>query len=738
MSIRSRLILLVLSVLLPALAAAAWLIVSTYHGERERAERNLRDSTRALSLLVDRELTQRAAIAKLLSLSRAFDAGPDLTGTDLRAFEEQARRALEDIGGWVVLTSERGELLNTRFAPGDGRPEPERHTGSLRQQSAVLPLAPRSSDGGFEASIVQPVVRNGRTVFNVAVKIRPSDLQKIIDQQAVPPDWVASLIDNRGTIVARNRDPATYVGRSASQAFKALIAGRRDGVVESTTLDGVPVLTSFNTSPQGWTYLVGMPRSQLAAGLPAAVSKVVLATLLLTALALLGALWVSRRISGPIYSLKQAAAELGRGEPVSALSTGIVECDDVGVALAEASRSSREAREHLEQQVALAVERTREAEQRVSRSQRVEALGRLTGGVAHDFNNLLGVISNSAYLIQRKTEDSPGPSLQTPLAAILRAVEVGSRLTQHLLRFAGRQPVTPQTIDLLQHLPDVQDLLKAVVGSSVQVTVAVAPTTRPITVDSSELELALINLALNARDAMPAGGRLQVEARNALPQEFPELQAQALVVISVRDTGTGIEPALLARIFEPFFTTKAVGKGTGLGLSQVHGFCTQAGGTVHLTSRVGEGTTVALVLPASPESAALRAGTVAPDSGLALSGCRVLMVEDNEALGEVTAALLDAFGCCVDRARSGEEGLEKLRATQGAYDVVLSDVVMPGTLDGVALARAVREPFPHLPVVLISGYARSLQGDHEFEVLRKPCSPQDLAQALRKAVGGRD
>jgi signal transduction histidine kinase/ActR/RegA family two-component response regulator len=482
------------------------------------------------------------------------------------------------------------------------------------------------------------------------------------------------------------------------------------------------------------------------------------AAALLILLAVAATLWVSRRIVAPLESLLAAARKLQRGEPVQPAATGVVECDKVLASLADASHALRDAHDDLELQVEQAVLRTREAEQRVSRSQRIEALGRLTGGVAHDFNNLLGVVSNSAYLIQRQT--APGEHAAA-LAAILRSVETGHRMTQHLLRFAGRKPVRPQALDLRQHLLAMNELIATVLGSRIRLRAKVALDTRPVTVDAAELELTLINLALNARDAMPRGGEVLLHARNAAPDELddlPEQQAAGAspgkasrgvadgwVLITFDDSGCGIDEEAARHAFEPFFTTKAVGKGTGLGLAQVRGFCVQAGGTARLASTPGLGTTVSLLLPASrvAEPAAdppsLAGPPVATGLSAALQGKRLLLVEDNEELSVVTAALLASFGAQVLRVPGADEALAA--AAGQVFDVVLSDVVMPGSMDGLALARELRQRWPQLPVLLVSGYSSALSAaqasagsDGDFEVLAKPFAPDALLAALQRTM----
>jgi CheY-like chemotaxis protein len=293
-------------------------------------------------------------------------------------------------------------------------------------------------------------------------------------------------------------------------------------------------------------------------------------------------------------------------------------------------------------------------------------------------------------------------------------------------------------VQLSRYLPEVLELMRSVLGSRVALSVKVAPDTAPILVDVGELELALINLALNARDAMPQGGELLLAARNATNQDredFGKMEAAGSgphVLITVQDDGVGIAPELIDRVFEPFFTTKAFGQGSGLGLSQVHGFSTQAGGAVRLASTPGIGTTVLMLLPVAVKATA---SSAEPDrtSTAAMTGVHLLLVDDNEALADVTAVLLREHGALVQRAKDASEALRLVAAAQPRFDVVLTDVVMPGEMDGLGLAQTLRRQDPDLPVVLISGYSPSASAEG-FPFLRKPCPPDDMLAVLGRAV----
>jgi nitrogen-specific signal transduction histidine kinase/CheY-like chemotaxis protein len=401
----------------------------------------------------------------------------------------------------------------------------------------------------------------------------------------------------------------------------------------------------------------------------------------------------------------------------------------VSTALAQASHTISRARDELQEKVAAAMALTREAQKQLAQSQRLEALGQLTGGVAHDVNNLLAVIDNNAYVLERRPA---GVDNSAQWAAITRAIDVGRRLTGHLLRFARWNVVRPEVIGLATFLPSLSEILKTALGALVTVSMRVEPSTRNIECDASELELSLINLAVNSRDAMPSGGQFIVVARDATAAEATGLSPGDYVVIAVSDSGSGIAPEIRDRVFDPFFTTKELGRGTGLGLSQVYGFCTQAGGTARILATSAAGTTVLMLLPVSTSAVAPAAPGLTVDGAALPEHRNLLLVEDNAELGEATETLLTLFGYAVTRASSAEEAIEMIDPGDRHFDVVLSDVVMPGGMNGISFARYLQVHVPDLPVILITGYAARVQDAHGFEVLRKPCAPEVLLAALRR------
>ncbi len=366
-------------------------------------------------------------------------------------------------------------------------------------------------------------------------------------------------------------------------------------------------------------------------------------------------------------------------------------------------------------------------------SRKLEALGRVTGGISHDFNNILMVVGTSTEVLRRMLEGKTG--FDRPLAALQRAVNSGTNLTRQLLAFARRQPLRPQIVDLAARMPEFASLLRATLGSRVTIDLVVAPDVRPVHVDEAELDLALLNLALNARDAMPSGGRLTITIANTDVAATPQSPLTgAFVRIAVGDTGEGIAPEDIERVFEPFWTSKAPGQGTGLGLSQVHAFCEQSGGQALIASTRGEGTTVTLLVPAAPATMAeadVFASTLPPPQAQG----RILLVEDNADVAASTRSLLQMQGFEVDLAVSADEALARLRRGI-AWDLVLSDVVMPGNANGIELARTLRREAPQLPLVLMTGYTPELAAAtaEGFAVIAKPFDTRVLRRALDEAM----
>jgi len=375
----------------------------------------------------------------------------------------------------------------------------------------------------------------------------------------------------------------------------------------------------------------------------------------------------------------------------------------------------------------------REAEEALKHSQRLEALGQLTGGVAHDFNNLLTVIRASVDLLNR-------PQLaeerrQRYITAIADAVARAARLTSQLLAFARRQTLKPEVFDVGERIQSLHDMLATLLGPAIEIKMRLPAEPCLVNADASQFETALINMATNARDAMQGKGRISftVEAAASVPGSHISGDL-GFVAVTVSDTGVGIPAARLGRVFEPFFTTKQVGHGTGLGLSQVFGFARQSGGEVTVASEVGQGSTFSLFLPRVP--AELLPRRQAPDTAPAAgSGMSVLLVEDNIELANFAADGLTELGYSITLVDNAADALAELVVDADRFDVVFSDVVMPG-MTGLDLARAIRDRSIGVPVVLTTGYSQALsqEGSLGFDLVQKPYSIEELSQVLHRAA----
>jgi PAS domain S-box-containing protein len=381
-----------------------------------------------------------------------------------------------------------------------------------------------------------------------------------------------------------------------------------------------------------------------------------------------------------------------------------------------------------EKEAAAALER---AQRQTAHLQKMDAIGQLTGGIAHDFNNLLMIVSGHAQSLKKRLKDAKDIRA---LQAIEMAAGRGENLTRQLLSFSRTLPLSPTVINPAEAIHAIRDVLTGSMHVNIQFQIDVPRSTWPICVDKSELELALVNLAVNARDAMPDGGRITIAAENAHIRsgDLPEDISGDFVALSVSDTGSGIPPDLVPRVVEPFFTTKAPDKGTGLGLSQVYGFARRSDGTVAITSEVGRGTKVTVYLPRS--YAALAAPSPQDETDYAaLDRQIILVVEDNADVRRVAVSLLEQLGYRTMEVETASAALDILAAGKHV-DLVFSDVVLPGQADGLALAHTLAERYPHIPVVLTTGYTRVFEANPEFPVLRKPYQISTLGRVIHDAL----
>jgi len=379
-----------------------------------------------------------------------------------------------------------------------------------------------------------------------------------------------------------------------------------------------------------------------------------------------------------------------------------------------------------------AQESLRKAQEQLALQQKMEALSQLTGGIAHDFNNLLMIVGGQTEMLKRRITSEKD---LRALEAIRHAVQQGARLTRQMLAFARANPHSRAVVNLGERVKTYRELLESSARGDIAFAEEVDRGVWPVFVDPGEFDLALINLAVNARDAMPNGGTITLRMQNVVFENDSDIGLTGEhVAISVADTGTGIAPEHLSRVFEPFFTTKDTGKGSGLGLSQVYGFARHSGGTVQVRSEPGRGAAFTIFLPRSSEAAGKGDAAAEAIEQEAPPQGTVLIVEDDEKVAEVSAALVQQVGFRTMIAASAREALDVLVCEKDIV-LVFSDIVMPGNMDGIQLARTMRERHPDVPVLLTSGYVRMAEAAAgEFPILRKPYELSVLSRALRSAV----
>ena len=384
--------------------------------------------------------------------------------------------------------------------------------------------------------------------------------------------------------------------------------------------------------------------------------------------------------------------------------------------------------------VVLDIDDRKMMEQQLYQAQRMEAIGQLTGGLAHDFNNYLAVIMGNLDMLAERGQGDPEATKL--VQAAISGTQRGAELTRSLLAFSRRQPLDPKVLDVGEHIGAVVRLLRRTVGERIALELRVAPNLWPVKIDGAQLDSTMINLANNARDAMPSGGTVTIEVRNA-SADMADAPAGDHVLVEVRDCGIGMDATTLARAFDPFFSTKGAGRGSGLGLSMVHGFVHQSGGAIRLASTVGKGTTVRVFLPRSAVPAAIPVNAAAAKYPRGTEN--VILVDDNDAVRETVAETLKSLGYRVTEAVNGDAALQLLEESAGKFDLLMSDMVMPGKIDGSALSRIARGRWARLGILLTTGFAGDNDGAArdrvaDFDILVKPFRKEDLARAVRRTL----
>ncbi|HVE89530.1 MAG TPA: ATP-binding protein [Burkholderiaceae bacterium] len=694
LTVRSLRLSMLMAFVLPTLLflVAAWISYGrAFDDARLRVDREARIAQEHASKIMENNESMAGAVVDFLA---------PLAPEDVPARERELHgklvalsSSLEQVQSMWVLDSVGKGVASSRFFPVPNTDASDREYFRWHQTGRPgiyisEPLVSRTTNERF-FDVSRRWEHDGKFAGVVSISLYPAYFAEFYRGMALDtPGLTVMMTRSDGAVIARwPAIPGEGLRLDASSALlKAMSSGEVQGRIEGvSSVDGEDRINAFRRLERYPIYvLAGVDRDSIIAGWQRQLALLAAFTFPI-AMALLYVMWVALR------------------------------------------RTRREltAQQSLQREI----EQRARIETALRHVQKLEALGRLTGGVAHDFNNLLTIVNNNLHLMRRL---NPSLANNQQLAAMGRAVLSGERLTRQLLAFARRQPLQPEVVSVRERLAALLALIAPTLGARIEASVEVDEGTKAVLVDPAELELAIINLAVNAKDAMPEGGRLTLRARNAARGEI-EIAGE-FVVVTVADTGTGIDPELTERIFEPFFTTKPSGQGTGLGLSQVYGMCAQAGGTARVESMPGSGTSVSLYLPATePLPAAVGAHDQRDDDKL---DCNILLVEDNQEVAAATEPLLQTVGCTVKWAMSGDAARTMVDAEPGKFDIVLSDMAMPGELDGLGLAEYLRRGYPEIQVVLMTGYTNQLQEAmaRRFNVLAKPCSPDVLMNAMRDAI----
>jgi signal transduction histidine kinase len=740
MRIRTRLLILILAILVPALVAAALAVGYVYLEERRAQENSIKEATRAFALLVANELESHEGMLHALASSPALAQG------NLAEFYKHAKSLAPTPEAVLILMEKDGrQLLNTR-AP-LGSPLPSRRSSNIgalmdrygadRTLVSDLFVAPLGKRQDFVLQV--PVRIDGAIRYFLDMGINASSLQELMGSQRFPAEWQTAIVDRTGKVVARSRDADQFRGRTVSDIALRHFAAGSEGVFASRNLAGVPVQAFFSTVPGiEWKVVVNIPAEEIRRVPQHAALFLagIMAALLVLAVVL--ARRFGRRAIVPIEYLGRSAEDLGHGRDVVYEPQQIVEIDAVAHRMAEASRQIRRSQAELEQRVKEAVEATERAQAAMMRGQKLEALGRLTGGIAHEFNNLLQTLTTA---LQLAALTSTQPKVQSLIDTCKRTIVRATTLTGQLGSFGRLQDAKLLTVAPCEQLRNCVQLIRNVLRQGIALELQCEEDLWPVTIDPLQFDLAMLNLAINARDAMPGGGRLVLSARNCVLEPTAErgggahggAHAADYVLVTVTDTGTGMTPEVLARAVDPFFTTKEAGKGTGLGLAQAYAFATQSQGSLVLSSTPGEGTRVEMYLPRSTLPLSPQPGRASQMAPQHASG-RILFVEDDDLVREAVVRGLEEAGFDVLVAASGDRALAMIEAGL-EVDVAFSDIVMPGKISGIDLAGILRERRPGLPVVLATGYTDQRATVPGVQVLAKPYEIGQLVELLSGLAG---
>jgi signal transduction histidine kinase/CheY-like chemotaxis protein len=696
-TLRTPLYMLVAAATIPVLATAVVLAGLAITRQRESLETRSRAEVAEVVERVESAFQQSIAALEALAASKSLDVGA------YEAFRQEAQRVATTQPHWaqLALVDARSGANLTSIIGSPGFLPRLLEAGDLKNMAR----APRPQVGSLAsnprlgpAPLIQiriPVLREGYLRYVVWAGIRVETISDVLGSGAWPRSWVATVTDRQGTVVARSRNHELWLGRPANAEIEEELRESGSGWLKASTLEGSPAYVVAGTGPlSGWSVQLAIPAAE---------------------------------IDGPIrWGVALTVAGIGSSLAIAAFLAWLV---------------MREIRDR------------REREQMFQQSQRMELIGQMTSGVAHDFNNILGVLVGILETVARRV--SSDAALTSLIASGIGAVERGRTLTQQLLAFARRQTLKPERVDVNEALTELNRLIPQSVDHSIRVELDLRAGHAECLIDRSQFEAAILNLAVNARDAMPEGGTLLIRTEESPAGQHGAVDGPA-VAVSVIDTGEGIPPEVIDRVFDPFFTTKPPGKGTGLGLSQVYGFVKQSAGHIEISSNPGEGTTVRLWLPKAageqpeenvPEAPAVPAASperpwrpklVEPADADGPGVSRTVLIVDDEIIIATSAALaLNEAGFATLIATNGDHAKQAL-AAEPRIDVLFTDLILPQGPNGLDLARFARERRAEIRVVIASGHiTRTVARIGEMEdyaTISKPYSGDQAVTAVKGAL----
>jgi signal transduction histidine kinase/ActR/RegA family two-component response regulator len=749
---------------IPPLVFSGILLKRYADSERNRAAVQLQESARAIARTIDSEFSAVASVLAALSSLPSLDDG------DLRLFEYRLRSVAAKTGRHFELADTTGKIrVSTAQAPERAA------TGSVAAEIApaiemrrpYMSTVHRADDGRLFTRIILPVLSGGKINWTLHAIVEPADFARILAHPGVPQEWIVAIADQNGTQFARSHRAELYAGQPLVPELERAVKAQRSVTMHTVSLEGAALLSTVATAPlSGWSVAVGLPEATLQQPLREQLNYLVLLGAALITLAFLCGYLVARYLVGSMRKLGTLAHAVGAGELVEPPETAVQEVAQLGGALSEVSRTLRDrtlelARLNatLEQQVSmrtaelsdantkLVTEMTRreESEAQLRHMQRLEAIGQLTGGIAHDFNNMLAVIISSLNLVQRRLGRG-NHDVAEFVDSAMQGAERAANLTRRLLAFSRQQALSPEPIEANRLLVGMEDILRRSLPENISIETVMSGGLWRTYADVHALENVLVNLAVNARDAMPKGGKLTIETGNtdldaSHSVANDEVVPGQYVLISVSDTGKGMTPAVLDRAFDPFFTTKPTGQGTGLGLSQVHGFIKQSKGHVSIRSAPGAGTTVKLYLPryVGRTEAAAETHPAVPVRSAAGARDTIMVVEDDAEVRHMAVQMLAELNYDTVEADSGQSAL-KLLAKSNDVKLVFTDVVMPD-MNGRALADEIAKRWPGLKVVFTTGYTRDAivhNGilDPGVQLISKPFKLDELAAKINATLVG--